>query len=153
MNQLGGLAGTAEAAHEILAAAMPLRGLHKAPPTSFAPPRSAKQRTVCALSGQLAGPDCSHTRAEIFLPGTEPWAPCAAHVRRTVDKRNGLLATASCPRAMVEERVFLRFDGDSSADEDGVVVHCQIFNDGHFRFDLCSADDGDCRSLRGLQRF
>lgn len=115
MNQLGGLAGTAEAAHEILAQVMPLRGLHRSPPTSFPPPRAAKQRIVCALSGQLAGPDCSHTRAEIFLPGSEPWAPCSAHVRRSVDKRNGLLATAACPRSLVEERVFLAFDGELAA--------------------------------------
>jgi len=108
MNNLGGLAGTAEAAHEIMDALMPLRTPHKQIAASFSLPDSHKERMVCALSGRLAGPECPHRRSESFRPGTEPHEPCDMHLRARVDKRNGLLATSTCPASVVEDRPFVK---------------------------------------------
>jgi penicillin-binding protein 1C len=107
MNHLGGLAGTAQAAHAIMDTLMPLRTPHKKVLGSFPPPKEARAKVVCAVSGALPGPDCPHRRTEYFRPGTEPYSQCEVHVRALVDKRNGLLATSSCPKSVVEERAFL----------------------------------------------
>lgn len=108
MNHLGGLAGTAEAAHELMDAIMPLRTPHRSVATSFASPVGMKRKAVCALSGMLAGAECPNHKSELFRPGTEPFEPCDMHVRAQVDKRNGLLATSRCPREVVQERAFVR---------------------------------------------
>jgi penicillin-binding protein 1C len=110
MNQLGGLAGTAEAAHEMMDAVMPLREPWRQVTSTFAPPNGDRTKVVCALSGKLAGPDCPHKKAEHFKPGTEPFASCDMHVRARVDKRNGLLATSKCPPNVVVERPFVKLD-------------------------------------------
>lgn len=114
MNTLGGLAGTAEAAHRILDALMPRRAPHRSVAQSFPAPRDGQVRTVCALSGRRHGPDCPHRRTELFRRGTEPETLCDVHVRARIDKRNGLLATAACPAHMVEEQTFLKLDKSSS---------------------------------------
>lgn len=108
MNHLGGLAGTAEAAHDLMDAVMPLRAPHKSVATSFPWPAGMKRKNICALSGKVAGPECPHHKSELFRPGTEPFAPCDMHTRARVDKRNGLLATSSCPAGVVDERPFVR---------------------------------------------
>ena len=110
MNQLGGLAGTAEAAHQIMDAVMPLREPYRQVATSFPRPQGYQTKVVCALSGKLAGPDCPHRKSERFRPGTEPFDTCDMHVTARVDKRNGLLATAGCPAAVVVTRPFVRLD-------------------------------------------
>lgn len=43
------------------------------------------ERTICPLSGQLAGPACAGAFEEIFLPGTEPTATCEMHRLAPVD--------------------------------------------------------------------
>jgi penicillin-binding protein 1C len=108
MNHLGGLAGTAEAAHELMDALMPLRAPHRAVATSFPWPDGMRRKSVCALSGQVAGPECPHHKAELFRAGTEPYAPCEMHTRARVDRRNGLLATSACPDDVVQERAFVK---------------------------------------------
>lgn len=108
MNHLGGLAGTAVAAHELMDALMPLRSPHRQVTTSFPPPAGYKTRQVCALSGKLAGPECPHRRSERFRPGTEPFSHCDAHLRARIDVRNGLLATSTCPAEVVQERPFVK---------------------------------------------
>lgn len=108
MNHLGGLAGTAEAAHDVMDTLTPLRSPHRRVMTSFPVPVGYKTRQVCALSGKLAGPECPHRRSEHFRPGTEPFTQCDAHLRARVDTRNGLLATSSCPAEVVRERPFVK---------------------------------------------
>jgi penicillin-binding protein 1C len=101
MNSVSGGIVAAPAAHAILDTLMPHR--HPAEPwtTSFAPPAGLVSRDVCALSGRLPGPGCTHLKTELFLPGTEPHEPCPFHVEVSVDTRNGLLAGPACPRAFV----------------------------------------------------
>lgn len=108
MNHLGGLAGTASLAHEIMDAVMPMRAPHRQIAVSFPTPPGMRPRGICALSGKLAGPDCPHRRSEHFRPGTEPVTSCDVHVRARVDRRNGLLATTKCPPGVVEERLFVK---------------------------------------------
>ena len=99
MDHVTGGSGAAPVTHAILDAVMPLRDPTRAVATHFPPPASARPHTVCALTGKLAGPHCPHTQVEYFLPGTEPTETCTAHAQVRLDKRNGLLAGASCPRA------------------------------------------------------
>ncbi|MDP2340781.1 MAG: transglycosylase domain-containing protein [Deltaproteobacteria bacterium] len=104
MNHLGGLAGTADAAHELIEALSPSWKRHVPMPQSMPVPPDSEQRVVCALSGQLAGAECPHHRSEHFLPGTTPVASCDWHRRVDVDVRTGDLATSHCPTHVVERR-------------------------------------------------
>ena len=104
MNHLGGLAGTAEAVHDVFDALLPTTKRHVPLPMSAAEPAHSERREVCAMSGHLAGPDCPHRRAELFLRGTAPQTPCAWHQRVAIDLRTGDLATAGCPAHVVAHR-------------------------------------------------
>jgi penicillin-binding protein 1C len=107
MNQLTGQAAAAPIAHRIMDAVMPLRAPHRPVALAFPSPPGAVTRTVCALSGRLAGKDCPHARAEAFLPGTEPTEACAWHRPVPIDVRNGLRAGPTCPRRFVAARRLL----------------------------------------------
>lgn len=104
MNDLGGLTGAGGAAHEILqsltAGYQPYRTLTE----SFPPPDGWVPRTLCSLSGRLAGPHCPHPREEFFATGTEPLEGCPFHRVVGVDVRNGLRANAACPARFVTRR-------------------------------------------------
>lgn len=73
----------------------------------FPPPRGHRGVRLCALTGRLATPATDHVVVEYFRPGDEPTEPSQAHVRRAVDRRNGLLATEATPRDAVEVRIFV----------------------------------------------
>jgi penicillin-binding protein 1C len=107
MDGVTGADGAAPIAHAILDAVMPLRAPHRPVALAFPPPPGATTRTVCALSGRLAGKDCPHARAELFLPGTEPTERCPWHRPVRIDVRNGLRASAACPPAVVATRRLL----------------------------------------------
>jgi penicillin-binding protein 1C len=104
MNHLGGLAGTADGVHELLEALLPTMKRYVPLPQSMPGPKAAERRVVCALSGRLAGPECTTTRTELFLPGTEPHETCAWHQRVGVDVRTGDRATDACPPSFVQQR-------------------------------------------------
>ncbi len=104
MNHLGGLAGTADAVHDVFDALLPITKRHVPLPMSVPEPAHSERRDVCAMSGQLAGPDCPHRRSEIFLAGTAPATPCPWHQRVGIDRRTGDLANASCPAHVVDWR-------------------------------------------------
>jgi penicillin-binding protein 1C len=70
----------------------------------FHPPPGVVRRSICPLSGQLAGPGCGAATEELFIAGTEPRAVCAWHREVAIDTRNGLLAPPACPPAHVERR-------------------------------------------------
>ncbi len=44
-----------------------------------------EERTICALSGELAGPHCASTAQEKFIPGSVPKRLCAMHTEAGVD--------------------------------------------------------------------
>lgn len=45
----------------------------------FQAPNGVKSADICADSGQLAGPYCPRSHAEVFIDGSEPAAPCELH--------------------------------------------------------------------------
>ena len=71
-----------------------VEALHDGLKTSDNAPAEVEQVDACALSGELAGPDCPHARI-YSLAGRAPHTRCALHVRAWVadDKRVG----PSCP--------------------------------------------------------
>jgi len=107
MARLTGNLAAAGAVHEILDALAPLRAPHRERLAAFPLPEKLVTRTVCALSGRLAGPGCPHAKEEHFLPGTEPVERCPWHAAVALDRRNGLRAGPSCPRRWVERRPML----------------------------------------------
>jgi penicillin-binding protein 1C len=112
MNHIGGLAGTAEAAHRVFDAVQPQLQRHIPLPLSASEPAHSERREVCALSGLLAGPDCPHRRTEVFLKGTAPSHTCAWHQRVHIDVRNGDLATEGCPARFVAVRSVVDLPAD-----------------------------------------
>jgi penicillin-binding protein 1C len=107
MNRLGGMYGASFAAREIINRVTPLRAPHKELLERFPAPDGWEAKTVCALTGHVAGEHCPHAKAEHFRPGTAPWQTCEAHAEVLVDVRNGQRATAKCPKAFVASRVLL----------------------------------------------
>jgi penicillin-binding protein 1C len=76
---------------------------------------------VCALSGELAGPDCPHRIAEWRLAENVAGASaCSMHERVTIDRRNGLRAGPGCPSATIAEMVVERFPPELAAWADAV---------------------------------
>ncbi|HET8539947.1 MAG TPA: penicillin-binding protein 1C [Anaeromyxobacter sp.] len=74
MHGVSGITGAGPIFGRVMVRAM--RGLRPAPLVDRA--RFARA-TVCALSGERAGPHCPAAVEEVFLPGTEPAATCAVH--------------------------------------------------------------------------
>jgi penicillin-binding protein 1C len=107
MNHITGSTGAAPAVHAIMDAVMPTRAPYRPVATHFRLPPEFVTRTICPLSGQLAGPDCPHRKMEVFIPGTQPVETCHFHARVPIDRRNGLRATTHCDRSFVEERSML----------------------------------------------
>jgi penicillin-binding protein 1C len=87
-------------------------GLHEKDTTglrdlSFPPPDGFVAVRLCALTGLRASPSCDRAVDE-FLPSSQvPMASCRAHVRLTVDTRNGLLASRWTPPAFLADRSFV----------------------------------------------
>jgi penicillin-binding protein 1C len=107
MQGLSGASAAAGAVQRILDQAMPDRAPHRAVLQAFPAPEGFEPRTICALSGRLAGPDCPARKAELFAPGSEPTEPCPFHARVRLDRRNGLRAGPTCPKRFVRERAML----------------------------------------------
>ncbi len=107
MNLASGATAAAPALHQVMDAVMPTRAPHKPWAMSFPAPAHAVSVEICALSGRLPGPSCTHTKTEVFIPGTEPHEHCPFHVDVKLDTRNGLLAGPSCPKDFVATRSML----------------------------------------------
>lgn len=107
MNLVSGASAAAPAAHRILDAVMPRRARHQPVALDFPLPPGLVERKVCALSGRLPGPGCTHHKTEYFIPGTEPHESCPFHVKVAIDVRNGLRAGPSCPADFVAKRQML----------------------------------------------
>ena len=107
MNLASGATAVAPAVHRILDQVMPMRARHQPVAQEFALPPGLVEREVCALSGRLPGPGCTHLKTEHFIPGTEPHDSCPFHVKVAIDVRNGLRAGPSCPARFVAKRQML----------------------------------------------
>lgn len=76
MKAVTGVTGAAPIWRDVMQAA--LKG-H--PAQAFPRPAGLVEVEVCALSGQLPGPDCPHRLRETFIAGTEPRETCTVHQR------------------------------------------------------------------------
>jgi penicillin-binding protein 1C len=107
MAEVTGQTGAGPTAHAVMEAAMPLVAPHRPVALTFALPDGLVRRTVCSLSGRLAGKGCPDVRTEPFIPGTEPVEPCPWHHEVAIDVRNGLRAGPTCPPRSVLRRPLL----------------------------------------------
>jgi penicillin-binding protein 1C len=106
MNRLSGYRAAARLAQSAVALLHPGDG-DGLGDLAFPPPRGFRAVRLCALSGERAGPACERAASEWLRPGQEPATECAVHVRRTVDRRTGLLAHSGTPVGETEGRVFV----------------------------------------------
>ncbi|MCB9597612.1 MAG: transglycosylase domain-containing protein [Sandaracinaceae bacterium] len=96
LRAVSGFAGAARPATRILAAAQRrVEALGITRPTD--PPPALAHARVCALTGALAGPACTHTLEEHFRPGTMPARVCDAH------RADGAVALSSRYARWLEE--------------------------------------------------
>jgi penicillin-binding protein 1C len=104
-NGLTGASAAAPIAHGVFEEIQALRPqLRPAGERSAWPlPPTVVRRTVCALSGALAEPDCPQRQEELFRAGSEPVETCTVHRRVRIDRRNGLRAGSGCDRRFVAE--------------------------------------------------
>jgi 1A family penicillin-binding protein len=76
MKEVTGVTGAAPIWHDVMETA--LKGQ---PVQEFTRPDGLVDVEVCALSGDLPGPDCPHRIVETFIAGTEPSTVCTMHQR------------------------------------------------------------------------
>ena len=107
MNRIGGLTGAGVVVRRIMDELMVRFRLHEPVAEVARVPDGYTSRTVCSLSGKLAGPDCPHHRVEYFQPGSEPFDSCPYHHLVRLDRRNGLKANSACPDWAVVEQVMV----------------------------------------------
>jgi penicillin-binding protein 1C len=103
MRGSSGVTGAAPLFRDVLLAATRRRGSEPAPPDTS----RFVRRSICPLSGKLAGPECPHQMDELFIPAHVPSARCDLHERVAIDPENGLRAGLGCPHTI--EKVFERF--------------------------------------------
>jgi penicillin-binding protein 1C len=101
MNLASGATAAAPATHKVLDLVSPTRSPHVPPMMERPLPSNLVQREVCAISGHVPGPGCTHTRSEWFIAGTEPHEACPFHVEVAIDVRNRLRAGPACPKQYV----------------------------------------------------
>jgi penicillin-binding protein 1C len=70
-----------------------------------------KRVEVCALSGQLPGPSCTHLKDTWFIPGKSPIATCQIHRATRIDLKTGLRACPGSTQPIVE-RVYELWPSD-----------------------------------------
>ncbi len=76
MRHVTGVTGAAPIWHDVMETALKGQPVH-----NFERPDGLVATEVCAVSGQLPGPDCPHRVKEWFIGGTEPTAVCQIHQR------------------------------------------------------------------------
>ena len=79
------------------------------PTEHFIRPEGIKEVEICAISGKLPDGLCPEKTSELFLEGTEPKETSKLHKKVLIDKRNGLLASDSCPKQFVDEKIFIDY--------------------------------------------
>ncbi|HUV94205.1 MAG TPA: PBP1A family penicillin-binding protein [Anaerolineae bacterium] len=99
MTSISGVSGAAPIWHAVMSSA------HSSAPRPFPRPPGLLEVVVCAESGQLPGPACTHRKKEIFLPENAPVDTCQMHRLVALDAATGEVAASDCPP---ERRVYRR---------------------------------------------
>ena len=91
---------------------------------TFEKPDSITSAVICTKCGDLAIPGvCDQalsgncTRTEYFAKGTAPTKSCACHIKVTIDKVSGHLATPYCPTENLQDVVYLIKEETSPTDD------------------------------------
>jgi penicillin-binding protein 1C len=105
MHQLSGAIGAGPLFHNI-AKLVVQRGAVPHLPKPPEPPEGVEQIMVCPVSGLTPTEHCPQRRSVHVLKEDKPRPPCNVHRLVRLDMRNGLLASARCPAAVVAEKVF-----------------------------------------------
>ncbi|WP_394824565.1 penicillin-binding protein 1C [Pendulispora albinea] len=124
MTDITGITGAGPLFHAVMEAAMrgrpasplPLEKnrARRAESTERAEP-DLERTSVCALSGEPAGPSCPHRVLE-WRPRSAAREPsCHMHVKVAIDRRNGLRAGPACAPEDVEERIYEHFAPEYAA--------------------------------------
>ncbi|MHB1293609.1 MAG: penicillin-binding protein 1C [Anaerolineae bacterium] len=118
MVQVSGISGAAPIWNAIMSVAQ--RGA----PAGFQRPEGIAEAKVCALSGRLAGPACSHVKQELFLAENVPTQHCTLHALVAVDAATGGPAGEDCPPERRVERAVTIWPADtlSWAEEAGLLA-------------------------------
>jgi membrane carboxypeptidase/penicillin-binding protein PbpC len=77
------------------------------PQTSFQRPPGLVRQEICALSGLLPTPACTHRRVEWFIEDTVPSEEDRIYQRFIIDRRTGLLADDQTPLEQRREQVYM----------------------------------------------
>ncbi|MBI5502972.1 MAG: transglycosylase domain-containing protein [Deltaproteobacteria bacterium] len=107
MGSVSGITGAGPLFREVMLAAMEGRTAG-----DWAAPSGVRRIRVCALSGELAGPDCPHAVEEWASDealALRPPVACSYHRATAIDVRTGLPAGPGCPPEHVVRRVFERY--------------------------------------------
>lgn len=104
MINTSGVTGAGPIFHELMVAAQKGR-----PTRPFLKPEGIYQQTVCKLSGKKPTSLCPAHIEEWFIRGTEPKEEDDLFQALSIDKRNGLLASETCPAEQTEQMVFPLF--------------------------------------------
>jgi penicillin-binding protein 1C len=119
MTNVSGITGAGPLFHALMDAAMRGRSREPLPIGRPLDGQGLERVEVCALSGEIAGPDCPHRLEEwraAGAPGTGRSGPvCSMHERVRIDRRNGLRAGSGCGASDVEERVLERYPPELAA--------------------------------------
>lgn len=84
------------------------------PAQDWQAPASVVEVAVCAVSGLLPNAYCPVVR-EMFAQGTQPTQTDFYYQMVEVNRQNGLRATASTPRDLVEQRVYFSYPAEAQA--------------------------------------
>lgn len=79
------------------------------PVESFEKPKGMKAVEICKTDGLLPGDACPVRMTELFIEGTEPIKISKLYKKITVDKRNGLRASATCPAEFTDEKTRIEY--------------------------------------------
>lgn len=104
MRNTSGITGAGPIFHDAMVAATQGR-----PHPDFPKTANIVTKTVCRLSGKLPSSICPDLLEEFFIRGTEPKEIDDLYRNVSIDRRNGLLANASCDSRFVERRTFVVF--------------------------------------------
>ncbi|MHB0856921.1 MAG: penicillin-binding protein 1C [Anaerolineae bacterium] len=91
MVRVSGVSGAAPIWNALISAAQ------RRSPAPFVRPAGIQEISVCALSGLLPGPACSHIKQELFLDENAPTRTCALHRLVAFDAETGEPAAEDCP--------------------------------------------------------
>ncbi|MCB0187215.1 MAG: hypothetical protein KDE31_23270, partial [Caldilineaceae bacterium] len=79
---------------------------HHQPPLAFPRPEGIREIAICAPSGLLPSPNCTRTRLERFITGTEPTQVDNQFQVLRIDRATGLRATEATPAERITEQVY-----------------------------------------------